>query len=499
VITTREERPPNRFLSQLDRDTHRPVHAVWEITLACDLKCEHCGSRAGTARRNELTTQECLDVVDELAALGTREVTLIGGEAYLRHDFAQIIAAVTAAGMTCTLQSGGRNLNDKRVSEAVAAGVRSAGISIDGLRELHDELRGVPGSFDAAVASLRRLREHGVIVSVNTQITRAVVGELDALLDLIVGCGATSWQLQLTVPMGRASERPDRLLQPHHLLGLMPKLAGLFERASARCVLLQIGNNIGYFGPFEGLLRGFGLETIHYQGCMAGKNGIGIEADGKVKGCPSLPTEGYVGGNVRDIDLTSIWHETPELAFSRDKRYEPHSFCGSCYYAKVCRGGCTWMAHSLFDRPGDNPYCHHRTLELQRQGLRETVRQIAAAPGTSFDHGVFEIAVETIDGGVPGDGDAAVVAVDRTVRDEHASTTKLAVCYACFRHVFEGTRTCPFCAADVAQAQARYTTAVDEAREAAGALLAALAATSGGAGASMTATGSSAVSAGSSA
>jgi radical SAM protein with 4Fe4S-binding SPASM domain len=442
---------------------------VWEITLACDLKCEHCGSRAGKARRDELSTQECLDIVDELAALGTREVTLIGGEAYLRRDFPQIIAAITAARMECTLQSGGRNLNEQRVAAAVAAGVRSAGISIDGMRDLHDELRGVRGSFDAAVASLRRLREHGVVTSVNTQITRAVLGEMNALLDLIVDCGATSWQVQLTVPMGRASERPDRLLQPHHLLELMPQLAHLFRRASSRGVLMQIGNNIGYFGPYEGVLRGFGLETIHYKGCMAGKNGIGIEADGKVKGCPSLPTEGYTGGNVRDMDLTSIWWETPELSFSRDKSYETHNFCGSCYYSAVCRGGCTWMSHSLFDRPGDNPYCHHRTLELQRQGLRESVRQIAAAPGNSFDHGMFEIVTETI-AGVETD----VIAVDLTPHDENASKVKLAVCYACFRHVFEGTATCPFCTADVPEAHARYTAAVQEARNAAESLIAQL-------------------------
>ena len=117
-----------------------------------------------------------------------------------------------------------------------------------------------------------------------------------------------------------------------------------------------------------------------------------------MKGCPSLPTDGYTGGNLHDVDLTSIYYDTPELSFAREKRTVPHSFCGSCYYAAVCRGGCTWMSHSLFDRPGDNPYCHHRALELQRQGLRESVRQVEAAPGLSFDHGVFEIAVETAAG-----------------------------------------------------------------------------------------------------
>src|SRR5689334_18939050 len=92
----------------------RPVYVVWELTLACDLKCGHCGSRAGRRRQGELTTEECLDLVRQLARLGAREITLIGGEAYLRSDWIDIIAEIRAQGMSCTLQSGGRNLTEER-------------------------------------------------------------------------------------------------------------------------------------------------------------------------------------------------------------------------------------------------------------------------------------------------------------------------------------------------------------------------------------------------
>jgi len=80
------------------------VHVVWEITLACDLKCLHCCSRAGQKRERELTTAECLDVVSALARLSAREVTLIGGEAYLRNDWIEIVRAVRAHGMRCAIQ-----------------------------------------------------------------------------------------------------------------------------------------------------------------------------------------------------------------------------------------------------------------------------------------------------------------------------------------------------------------------------------------------------------
>src|SRR5262245_41154647 len=58
----------------------RPLYAVWEITLRCDLACRHCGSRAAHARPDELSTAECLDLVRQMAELGVREVTIIGGE-----------------------------------------------------------------------------------------------------------------------------------------------------------------------------------------------------------------------------------------------------------------------------------------------------------------------------------------------------------------------------------------------------------------------------------
>src|SRR5712691_2389978 len=144
---------PRRFLTADDYRECRPVYVVWELTLACDLKCQHCGSRAGKARPNELSTAECLDLVRQLARLGTREVTLIGGEAYLRKDWVEIIRAIRAAGMDCTLQTGGRNLTEERVRDAVEAGLQAGGVSVDGLAELHDRLRGVPGSFDAAFAA----------------------------------------------------------------------------------------------------------------------------------------------------------------------------------------------------------------------------------------------------------------------------------------------------------------------------------------------------------
>jgi MoaA/NifB/PqqE/SkfB family radical SAM enzyme len=92
----------------------RVAYAVWEITLRCNLACAHCGSRAGPARRNELTTIEALDLVDQLAELGITEVTLLGGEAFLRRDWSVIARAITDAGLHCTLTTGGGCLGGRQ-------------------------------------------------------------------------------------------------------------------------------------------------------------------------------------------------------------------------------------------------------------------------------------------------------------------------------------------------------------------------------------------------
>src|SRR5690606_33236705 len=177
----------------VDREC-RPIYAVWEITLRCDLACRHCGSRAGHARADELSTEECLDLVEQMARLGVREVTLIGGEAYLRDDWTEIVRALAGHGISVTMTTGGRGIDEQRARAAKAAGLESVSVSLDGLERTHDRLRGVSGSFRAALAALGHLRAAGVAVSVNTQINRLSMPELPELLELLGEVGAHSWQ-----------------------------------------------------------------------------------------------------------------------------------------------------------------------------------------------------------------------------------------------------------------------------------------------------------------
>jgi radical SAM protein with 4Fe4S-binding SPASM domain len=374
----------------------RPIYAVWELTLKCDLACRHCGSRAGRARPEELTTAECLDLVAQMAALGVLEVTVIGGEAYLRDDWLDIVRAIRAAGMQATMTTGGRGVTAERARAAAEAGLQSASVSIDGREATHDRLRGVAGSWRAAVEAGGSLRRAGVGLSVNTQINKLTMAELPDVLETVIGLGAHAWQIQLTVAMGRAADAPEVLLQPEDILELFPLLDALKRRCDEAGVALWPGNNIGYFGPYESVLRGR-TRRGHMSSCGAGCTTLGIEADGAIKGCPSLQTVPWTGGNIRDASLRDIWERSAPLRYMRDRTVEDlWGFCRTCYYADECRAGCTWTGFSLFGKPGNNPLCHHRALEMRRQGKRERLVQVEPAPGEPFDHGRFELIVEEI-------------------------------------------------------------------------------------------------------
>ena len=383
----------------------RTTYAVWEITLKCNLACSHCGSRAGDARVEELTTAEALDLVHQLAEEGIREVSLIGGEAFLRKDWLEIAAEIKRCGMKPTMTTGGLGISQRTADRMREAGIDTVSVSIDGLEATHDFLRGKPGSWQSCFKTIGYLTKAGISVGSNCQINRLSAPQLPMIYQLLKDTGVRAWQIQLTVPMGNAADHTEILLQPWELLDLYPLLGFLAEKGAEEGLIVQAGNNVGYYGPYERLLRGGkygGHPDAFYKGCQAGLNVLGIEADGAIKGCPSLPTQPYTGGNIRQMKLHDIVHSTDPLKFN-EKAATPQStdhlwgHCKSCEFAKLCRGGCNWTAHVFFGKRGNNPYCHHRALKRAGQGQRERFTMKEAAKGLPFDYGIFEIQDEPAD------------------------------------------------------------------------------------------------------
>ncbi len=372
-----------------------PTYAVWECTLRCNQACRFCGTRAGRAGPDELDTELALNLISQLAELGVREVSLHGGEAYLRPDFYTLIRAIRGSAMAGSLVTGGRGLSSDVARRMKEADISYVSVSVNGPRAVHDHLRGFVGSFDQAVLALNQLSAVGIQIGANTQVNRENLNALGTLYEELRKHPLYGWQVQLMVPMGRAADEPNLWLEPYDLLELFPTLAQLRERADNDNIPLWPGDNVGYFGPFEDRLRGDRVPGGCSSGCGGGIISIGIEANGDIKGCSAMASEGFVAGNIRSHSLRELWNDAAELKLSRcftpDKLW---GYCQSCYYGEACKAGCIWTASTILGRYGNNPYCHHRALEMLARGERERLVRVRNAPGKNRDCALFELKTE---------------------------------------------------------------------------------------------------------
>ena len=218
-------------------EAHHPRYVVWELTLACDQPCTHCGSRAGTARPDELDRDQALDVVRQLAAMGTREVVLIGGEAYLHPAFLDVVRALVAAGVRASMTTGGAGVTPALARELGAAGMALVSVSVDGLAATHDLLRAGKGSFARATAALAALRDAGLEIAANTNINRLNLGELEALYPILrdAGIRGRAGLATIEIEFGCAPDRAEALLK-----AAQAEIAALRKRGPSAVVLQKI-------------------------------------------------------------------------------------------------------------------------------------------------------------------------------------------------------------------------------------------------------------------
>jgi radical SAM protein with 4Fe4S-binding SPASM domain len=335
----------------------RPKSCAWEITLACNAACVHCGSSAGAPRSRELDTTEALALVDALADLGLEKVTLSGGEPLLRRDWPLIAEHLRAKGVACGMITNGL-LVAERADEIAATGFRSVGFSVDGPPEIHDALRAVDGCFSRLMRGAEALVARGVRIGAVTQVNTRNASRLEELHDLLVANGFSGWQVQLTMPHGRAAAGGDALcLRPADLPGLEGTLIALRARTP---LFLQAADNFGYMSRSEAFLRaGTRRADRFFAGCGAGISTIGVTSDGTIRGCLSLPSA-CDEGNIRDRPLADIWNDPAAFAYNRS--FDPASLtgvCRGCTFAKICRGGCRSLVFAHRGALGENAHCLH--------------------------------------------------------------------------------------------------------------------------------------------
>ncbi len=365
----------------------KPRSAVWELTLACNLRCDHCGSRAGRSLPDELNTAECLDLVSQLEALGCELITLSGGEPTLRDDWDIIARDIHQKGMYVNMVTNGvygKHQSAREVAtRALESGMCNVGVSIDGPKVVHDRIRG-GGTFEKTTHSIKQFREVGLSTTVMTTVNRLNIAHLETVRDIAMALGANAVRYQLAKPMGTMDDHREWVIKPGEIATLLPRIAAMKQQGS---IDVRVGDSLGYYGKPDKILRAYNWrrKKTRWGGCQAGMQAIGIQANGDIKGCLSMQaargeTDPFVEGNIRELSLADIWYKPGAFAYNRNFALDQLTHdCNACKQAALCRGGARCISSAVDGTVTHDDYCYYRLLSDQEQLSWATVGKSAAA------------------------------------------------------------------------------------------------------------------------
>jgi radical SAM protein with 4Fe4S-binding SPASM domain len=338
-----------------------PHVVAWNITQRCNLACAHCYISAGSwhSAAAELSTEQCLRVVDEiLEANPSPMLILSGGEPLVRDDLETIAARASSGGATVVVGTNGIGLTDERIESLKAAGVQGVAVSVDSLNPTyHDRFRHGSGALDQTLAAVDRLARHELDFIIQTTVTRGNRDELASLVEWAAEKGAVSFNLYFLVETGRGEgmkgmspEENDSVLA--ELLLLEAKYRGrMMVRSKCQPQIMRHAHDGDPDSPL-----------LNYQTrCPCGVQYCRITPEGKVTPCPYMPAE---AGDLLESSFGEIW-ENSELFVSL-RNPSLGGKCGTCEYGLVC-GGCRARAYATSGDPlgADDSCAYEPTGEVE--------------------------------------------------------------------------------------------------------------------------------------
>ncbi len=333
-----------------EKRKYYPHFAVWELTNRCNANCLHCGSSSGKSRINELSREEALHLCEELKELDCKVVGIIGGEFFLSPYWQDVCLKLKGLEIQVALLTNGILLTEKNINILNDIGIKFIAVSIDGIDGTHDYLRGVPGLFEKVLANIRLAQVNGIGIGINTAVSGINIDQIPELYSLFCNLGIKSWQIQCVEDFGRANQNPELQITADKLYTMYKSVLKFQQDQKMK---IDIADNIGHFTSLEPYVR-----THPFRGCPAGKWNIGIEADGKIRGCLSIRNDENVVGDIRQRSLKEIWEDSETFKIFRERTPDKLTgFCKECEFAHICLAGCSSLAYSLTNTFLENPMC----------------------------------------------------------------------------------------------------------------------------------------------
>ncbi|SES81187.1 TIGR04133 family radical SAM/SPASM protein [Prevotella sp. kh1p2] len=329
---------------------HPLRHLFWECTLRCNLHCRHCGSDCRQASATpDMPAADFLRVLDEVAARTNPNnvfVIITGGEPLMRPDLAECGRAIHDKGFPWGMVTNALALTPERYRQLLAAGLGSVTVSLDGLEESHNWMRGNEHSFGRVAQAIEMMTATpGLTYDVLTCVNQRNYRELPAIRSFLVGKGVGRWRVVTVFPVGRAAKDPEMRLED-------TQFRGVFEFIKETRQQAQIHASYGcegFLGNYEGQVRD------HFYFCHAGITVGSVLCDGSISACASIRPD-YHQGNIYRDNFMDVWERRFQVY--RNRAWARQGECAECSMFRYCEGG----GMHLHDETGRLLFCHYHRL-----------------------------------------------------------------------------------------------------------------------------------------
>lgn len=339
----------NRALTQRIIKQHPLRQLFWECTLRCNLHCRHCGSDCkNDSAVKDMPKNAFMEVLDDVKKVTDPHKVMVivtGGEPLMRRDLEECGREMYEKGFPWGMVSNGFALTRTRLDRLMESGLRAITISLDGVGEDHEWMRGVPGSFKRAAEAISMVSATPDLVSdVVTCVNKRNFDKLPEIKDFLWSLGVKSWRMFTVFPVGRAAEDPELQLSNEQFRGLMEYIK------SCRKEGLDVSYGCeGFLGNYDGDVRnGFFF-------CKAGVSVGSVLADGSISACPSIRAD-YHQGNIYKDNFMDIWEN--QFRPYRNREWMRKDECADCKWFRYCLGN----GMHLRDENGALILCHMKRM-----------------------------------------------------------------------------------------------------------------------------------------
>ena len=361
-------------LLQFSKDK-KPV-VVWNVGQRCNLRCIHCYSHSKDREYGgELSTEEGIALIDDLADFGAPVILFSGGEPLMRKDIFQLARHATEKGMRAVISTNGTLITGEVAKILQSIGLSYVGVSLDGMMETNDRFRGVEGAFNAAITGIRNCKEAGIKVGLRFTLNKRNAHDVPGIFKLLEEENIPRVCFYHLVYAGRGSKLVKEDLsheETRRVVDLIiEKTKELYNRGISKEVL-TVDNHADGVYLYLRVLREDPkraedvLELLKMNEGNSSGNGIGcVSWDGSVHADQFWRHHSF--GNVRERLFSEIWSDTSNELMAKLKDKKPHvkERCARCEWLDICGGNFRVRAEAVTgDLWSPDPACYLTDAEI---------------------------------------------------------------------------------------------------------------------------------------